>query len=355
MMNENQNTGNRRQNKTTSHFSSVSRLLSSVFLFIIPQPAIGISSVWQPATPTPSLTATRDQLAQVFLDLYAKVINSLDDIIIGTIVFAIFFAAAMIGQRVIAHAAPRVRADTGVVLLLSRVYYYGILTFGLLTALQAAGLDVTALVAGLGLTGFALGFALKDVLSNLLSGIMLLIYRPFNIGDQIEMGAYEGTIQTIRMRDTVVRAYDGRLIIIPNTKLITEVVINNTAVRLLRESVSFAIATDADVEVAKEIFVRAMLNHVTIRGRVEPLIIVRQHDPRTTHLEGRFWYDPRRTDKATVRDEVSEAVSKAFAEAGLHATILPPAPPEQMIKAVEKEGPEEADRLPHRLPESVDQ
>ena len=330
-------------------------MLSASFVSIRnPQSAIHISSLWQPATPTPSLAATRDQLAHVFVDLYAKVLNSLDDIIIGTVVFSVFFAAAMIGQRVIAHAAPRVRADTGVVVLLSRVYYYSILTFGLLTALQAAGLDVTALVAGLGLTGFALGFALKDVLSNLLSGIMLLIYRPFNIGDQIEMGAYEGTIQTIRMRDTVVRGYDGRLVIIPNTKLITEVVINNTAVRLLRESVSFAVPAD-DAEVAKEIFVRSMINHTAIRGRVEPLIIVRQYDPRTTHLEGRFWYDPRRTDKATVRDEVSQVVSKAFAEAGLHATILPPAPPEQIVKAAEKEETEETDRLPHRVPESVDQ
>jgi hypothetical protein len=92
-------------------------------------------------------------------------------------------------------------------------------------------LNVTALVTGLGLTGFALGFALKDVLSNLLSGIMLLLYRPFQIGDEIRMGEYEGRIETIRMRDTLVRAPDGRLIVIPNTKLITEVVVNYTQAR----------------------------------------------------------------------------------------------------------------------------
>src|SRR5690606_21360509 len=99
------------------------------------------------------------------------------------------------------------------------------------------GLDITALITGLGLTGFALGFALKDVLSNLISGIMLLIYRPFQIGDQIAMGTYEGKIETIRMRDTVLRGYDGRMIIIPNSKLITEVVINNRSVQLVREAI----------------------------------------------------------------------------------------------------------------------
>jgi len=178
--------------------------------------------------PTPSPPTT---LREVFTELHVSLLNALPGMFRGALVFLIFWLVASVGRRVIALTAPRVRADTGVVLLLSRVYYYSILIFGIITALGAAGLNVSALVTGLGLTGFALGFALKDVLSNLLSGIMLLLYRPFNIGDHIRMGEYEGTIETIRMRDTLVRARDGRLIVIPNTKLITEVVVNNTHAR----------------------------------------------------------------------------------------------------------------------------
>ena len=170
-------------------------------------------------------------LREVFTKMQADLLQALPGVFRGALVFLVFLLVAWVGRRIIALAAPRVRADTGAVLLLSRVYYYGILIFGIITALGAAGLNVTALVTGLGLTGFALGFALKDVLSNLLSGIMLLLYRPFNIGDHIRMGEYEGTIETIRMRDTLVRAADGRLIVIPNTKLITDVVVNNTHVR----------------------------------------------------------------------------------------------------------------------------
>ena len=182
--------------------------------------------------PTPAPTPTPPPtLKEVFAQLHSDLMRALPGMFRGVLVFAIFWIVASVGRRVIALAAPRARADTGVVLLLSRVYYYGVLIFGIVTALGAAGLNVSALVTGLGLTGFALGFALKDVLSNLLSGIMLLLYRPFNIGDHIRMGEYEGTIETIRMRDTLVRAADGRLIVIPNTKLITEVVVNNTHVR----------------------------------------------------------------------------------------------------------------------------
>jgi small-conductance mechanosensitive channel len=184
----------------------------------------------QQPTPAPS-PRTPATLTEVFTELHNSLLRALPGMFRGVLVFLIFWIVAGVGRRIIALAAPRVRADTGVVLLLSRIYFYGILIFGTITALGAAGLNVSALVTGLGLTGFALGFALKDVLSNLLSGIMLLLYRPFNIGDEIRMGEYEGKIETIRMRDTLVRAHDGRLIVIPNTKLITEVVVNNTHAR----------------------------------------------------------------------------------------------------------------------------
>ena len=173
------------------------------------------------ATPPPSFTGVLDEFRE-------KAVEAVPAILTGLAVLLVFWIVASVGRRLIALAAPRVKADTGVVLLLSRLYYYGVLVFGLITALDTGGMDVGALIAGLGLTGFALGFALKDVLSNFVSGIMLLAYRPFHIGDVIEMGQFIGRIETIRIRDTLVRTEDGRLVVIPNTKLITEVVVNHS-------------------------------------------------------------------------------------------------------------------------------
>ena len=266
----------------------------------------------------PEATPAPESIAEVFAHMRVNALAALDGIILGIIVFLIFVLAAMIGRRFIALTAPRVRADTGAVLLLSRVYYYGILIFGLLTALPLTGLQINALLAGLGLTGFALGFALKDVLSNLVSGVMLLIYRPFNIGDQIIMGNFEGTIDTIRMRDTVLRSYDGRLIVIPNTKLITEVVINNRRARLTREAVEVALNGDVGATgAAREILVRALEAHEALKGRVEPNVSFERMPDGAARLKGYYWHDPRRADRVTVKEEVARTVERAFAAAGI--------------------------------------
>lgn len=298
--------------------------------------------MWQqPTTPNPAPTPS---LTGVFSDLQAKVAAAVPGLVTAAVVFAVFYLVAHVGQRVIALAAPRMKADTGAVLLLSRVYYYGVLTFGLITALGTAGMNVSALVAGLGLTGFALGFALKDVLSNLVSGIMLLVYRPFHIGDQIRMGEYEGTIETIRMRDTVLRAFDGRYVIIPNTKLITEVVVNNSAARFVRAAVWFELAEGADGERARGAFTRAAGGHEAVGGRVEPPAIRGGAGGAGARLEGCFWYDPRKADGATVKGEVTRSAEKAFAEDGVSAKAAEP--PRARGALPEEEGEKEGRPAP---------
>jgi small-conductance mechanosensitive channel len=93
--------------------------------------------------------------------------------------------------------------------------------FGFVTALGTLGINVSALVAGLGLTGFALGFALKDTISNLLSGVLILLYRPFVMGNRIKISGYEGIVISIDLRYTELDA-EGNKVLIPNSKLFTD-------------------------------------------------------------------------------------------------------------------------------------
>ena len=110
--------------------------------------------------------------------------------------------------------------DSSVINLLARSAHVVLIAVGLVTALGTLGLDVTAIVASLGLTGFAVSFALKDSISNLLSGMLILIYRPFKVGDTIKVKTFEGQVTAIDLRYTKLER-DGEKILVPNSLLFT--------------------------------------------------------------------------------------------------------------------------------------
>ena len=123
--------------------------------------------------------------------------------------------------RIVRSLTTRLELDESLSMLFLRSVRIGLWGLGLITVLGTLGVDVTAMVAGLGLTGFALGFALKDTISNLLSGVLILLYRPFQIGDRIGIGGFEGKVISIDLRYTVIQSDTDR-IFIPNSKLFTE-------------------------------------------------------------------------------------------------------------------------------------
>ena len=132
-----------------------------------------------------------------------------------------FFILSKIFNRIIAKAAKKLDLDSHLALLFAQTSRVTLIILGLVTALGTLGVNVSALVAGLGLTGFALGFALKDTISNLLSGILILLYRPFKISDTIKISGFEGEVVCIDLRYTELKN-EGSKILIPNSKLFTD-------------------------------------------------------------------------------------------------------------------------------------
>jgi len=142
--------------------------------------------------------------------------------LLGAILIAAFFLVlAKVMRKVIIGGAGRLELDGNLTTLLARIGYMALVIFGLVTALGTLGINVSALVAGLGLTGFALGFALKDTISNLLSGILILLYRPFEIGNRIRLSGYEGIVVSIDLRYTELNSA-GQKVLIPNSKLFVD-------------------------------------------------------------------------------------------------------------------------------------
>ncbi len=141
----------------------------------------------------------------------------------SAVVFLAFLILAKVMRRIITTGAERLKLDEHLTLLLA-TSSITLIIFGFVTALGTLGINVSALVAGLGLTGFALGFALKDTISNLLSGVLILLYRPFEIGNRIKIAGYEGTVISIDLRYTELEGEESK-ILIPNSKSFTDPIV----------------------------------------------------------------------------------------------------------------------------------
>ena len=136
------------------------------------------------------------------------------------LVLFVFWLLAVVARKVVRKAGAVAGIDVSVINLLARSAYIVLLVVGLVTSLGTLGIDVSAIVASLGLTGFAVGFALKDSISNLLSGVLILIHRPFSVGDSIKVKTFEGRVSAIDLRYTRLEQ-DVETILVPNSLLFT--------------------------------------------------------------------------------------------------------------------------------------
>jgi small conductance mechanosensitive channel len=138
---------------------------------------------------------------------------------IGLLVF--FAVLARVAQFAALRLVRRWRAHVALGELLASVAHVSLNALGVITALGTLGVNISGIVAGLGLTGFALGFALKDSIANLLAGVMILLYRPFEVGDRIDVSGLAGTVVHVDLRYTQLDSERER-ILVPNSKMLTD-------------------------------------------------------------------------------------------------------------------------------------
>jgi small conductance mechanosensitive channel len=141
-------------------------------------------------------------------------------LVTSIIIFLFFWLAAYMLQRFIQKLGRKSKVSAELLELARRVAKAATLTIGAVTALGTLGIDVSALVAGLGLTGFALSFALKDAISNLMAGVLILFYRTLKVNDNIVVAGFEGVVTDVDLRYTTLQSEENR-ILIPNSTLFT--------------------------------------------------------------------------------------------------------------------------------------
>ncbi len=153
--------------------------------------------------------------------LYDRLVEWIPNLFFGIMVFLIFWLLAGRFRAVIIRICQNRSLDEDLTNFFAETVKTILIIVGIVCGLGTMNVDVTALVAGLGLTGFALGFALKDLISNLLAGVLLLLYRPFQRGDHIDVGGFSGFVREIDLRYTTLEE-EEKIYLVPNSLLLSK-------------------------------------------------------------------------------------------------------------------------------------
>ncbi|PKH09691.1 mechanosensitive ion channel family protein [Moritella sp. Urea-trap-13] len=143
---------------------------------------------------------------------------------------------------------------------------------GLLIALSQVGVDLTPILTGFGVAGLVIGFALQDTLSNFASGMMLLIYRPFDEGDFVEAGGVSGKVAHMSLVNTTIKTFDNQVIIVPNSKIWGDIIKNITHERVRRVDMVFGIGYSDDIALAETVLADIVLSHALVLKNPETMI-----------------------------------------------------------------------------------
>ena len=164
-----------------------------------------------------------------------------------------------------------------------------VMIIGVLIGLSQVGIALGPLLAGLGVAGFVIGFALQDTLSNFASGLMILSYRPFDVGDVVEAGGVSGTVSHMSLVNTTIMTFDNQTIVVPNNKIWGDVIKNVTAQRTRRVDFVFGIGYDDDIEKTEQVLHEICEVHELILKSPKPLIHLHQLGDSSVNFIVRPW------------------------------------------------------------------
>jgi small-conductance mechanosensitive channel len=269
------------------------------------------------------ILATGTYLIRLFnIGLLEKIFHSLMIILLATPVKdGLLIVLEYIEKNIVDRTKTKV--DDVILDLLNKFSGAIIYATAVILALDVLGMNVMPFIAGAGVAGIAIGFAAKDTLSNLIAGVLLIIDRPFEIGDRIEVwsapsgSATWGDVIDIGLRATKIKTTDHIIIIIPNNEIMKRDIVNYTSISTkIRVRINVGVAYDADIEKAKDLIKDVAGEAAWISKEPPPKVVVRNFGDSSVDLQLRVWIDNARKRMDTI-SYITDKVKAAFDKNGI--------------------------------------
>lgn len=234
----------------------------------------------------------------------------------GLALFLIGFVVARTVRGSTRRGLGRSRMDPTLIPFVSGLVYFGLLAFVMLAALSIVGIPVTSFVAVVGAAGLAIALAFQGTLSNLASGVMILTFRPFKVGDFVEMGGTSGTVKEVGVFSSTLATPDNVQITVPNSQIYGEVIKNYSANPTRRIDLVVGVGYDDDLNVAIETIRQVLSADERILDEPEPVIAVSEMADSSVNLVVRPWVNG--PDYWTTRWDLTKALKERLEGAGLN-------------------------------------
>ncbi len=290
--------------------------------------------------------------SKIFSDTEAMFALALPYVVNFCAAILIFFIGKWLAKfliRLIQKGMTRAHVDPTLIGFLGNVMYGLALTVVILAALGQVGIQTTSAAAILGGAALAVGLALKDQLSSFAAGVILIIFRPFRVGDQVEVGGTTGIVQEIKIIHTVMMTFDHQLVIVPNSNITTETITNYSHLPTRRVDLTIGIGYSSDLLLAKETLTRILTEEPLILPDPAPSVVVRDLSDNSVDFAVRGWVNT--ADWWGVRCALVEKIKLALDEQGIDIPF-----PQRSVHVEGLERIMEAMNLPnHAAQGSVDQ
>ncbi len=253
-------------------------------------------------------------LSSILEQLLVDFLSLLPSLIAALVVFVVGLYLASIVRRVVRRRLERRTKNPQPIILVSQLVYWLVVILVSAISLQMVGFNLTAFLAGLGIAGITIGFALQDVTKNFIAGLLMLIQQPFDIGETIEVGGYTGTVLAIDLRATQLRTSDGRLVLIPNGEVFVSPITNFSQAKSRRIEISTGVAYESQPETVRQTALQAIEAIPGLISDPSPVVRFTNFGSSTFDLTIHYWIDTSQTGVAAAKDAGLEAIKAAFEE-----------------------------------------
>lgn len=255
-------------------------------------------------------------MPEYFNQLIDNIIAEMPNIFTALLIFVVSLYLAKLLSNLLKRVLERREADHEVTILLGTITRWSIIVAGIITALQRF-FDVTAFLAGVGILGFTIGFALQNIMQNFVSGVILLVEQPFDVGDAVELNGYGGTVLTISLRTTEMRTFDGLIVMIPNADVLSNTITNYTRADRRRIELPVGVAYGSDPALARQIVLDAVKNVPGFLADPEPMVVFHTFGGSSVDMSAYFWINTAVSNPFAAKDAALELIKAALEKQGI--------------------------------------